>query len=66
MTKRRRQANPMFSKPLTTAEVTGMPKTIKRPFRVMFCQRCGGTSGTLAKVGDGKYVHQDINKCKEE
>ena len=71
MTKKRRAANPIYSKPLTLEELA---RKNKQPFlpksphdRLIVCQLCHTPGGTLVNKG-GKnvkhYVHQDAEKCK--
>lgn len=31
--------------------------------RCVSCSKCGGTTGTMVKVGDGRYVHQREQDC---
>ena len=66
MTRRRRTANPIFQRPLTTAELTkqvAAPKT-----RYVRCFRCGTTGtqhGGLHKVEDGWYECNNAVKCEK-
>lgn len=62
MTKRRRTANPIYQKPLTTAEFEGKKAALK-PVKAIACKMCGSTRTTLRKVKEGEYQCQDTGKC---
>ena len=66
MTRRRRTANPIFQRPLTTAELTKQP--IAQETRFIKCHRCGTTGtqhGGLHKVDDGWYECNNLVECEE-
>ena len=64
MTRRRRTANPMFQRPLTTAELTKIPKPVKHPGKLITCLFCGEPGfGGLHKSSDGKYFCNNMLKC---
>uniref|UniRef100_A0A6M3JHH5 Uncharacterized protein n=2 Tax=viral metagenome TaxID=1070528 RepID=A0A6M3JHH5_9ZZZZ len=65
MTRRRRTANPIFQRPLTTAEAT--KQTIVPKINYLRCLRCGQTGtqhGGLHKVEDGWYECNDTIECE--
>jgi len=64
MTKRRRAANPMFQRPLTAQEATGIVREPKRPFRQITCINCGGRGlAGLHKKTDDVYACNDVVLC---
>ena len=63
MTRRRRTANPIFQKPLTTAEAEGKQVIIALP-KYLSCHICGSIGGTLVKIDEGIYVCRDKEKCR--
>ena len=55
-----RQKNPI---PPTKEQVTGIPK-MRHEGKAIVCQKCRNAGGTLVKVGDNEYVHQNQALCK--
>ena len=63
MTRKIRTANPMFQKPLTTAEADKKGLTPTK-LNYITCSKCGLSGGTLVRVGEDTYECQDKAKCR--
>lgn len=67
MTKRRKAANPIFSKPLThngdMFNRDGKILTQTPIGRPITCSKCGVVGGTLLKDSEGDYYHQNTTSC---
>jgi hypothetical protein len=58
----------MFSRPLTKEEASEkdgkrVPKINAHPYKTITCCECGVAGGTLVKIEEGKYQHQDSRIC---
>jgi len=66
MTRKRRAASVALKMPLTKKEVTGISKPEKYPYRQIVCVKCCSLGfGGLTKLGEGIYICNNTEKCKE-